>query len=48
MSMQPKTVEVDFSVHIDDFFGPLGYPNKDSVRPEILEQIISETEHCLE
>jgi hypothetical protein len=45
---QPKTADVDFTVHIDDFLGPLGYPNKDNVRPEIMEQIISETSRCRE
>jgi hypothetical protein len=43
---QPKTVDVGFSIHVDDFLGPLGYPDKDNVRPKIMEQIVSQTERC--
>lgn len=44
--MQPKIKEIEINVCIDDLLGPLGYGEKDTVQPAIMDQIVSETEAC--
>lgn len=46
MSRQPKITEIDFDIIIEDLLGPLGYSDAANVKPEIMDQIVSETERC--
>ncbi len=48
MSQQINTVEPDFSIEIEDLLGPLGYSDVDSIKPAIMDQILSEAEQCRE
>ena len=41
-----KIVDLDFEVGIEDLLGPLGYSDVGNVKPEIMDQILSETERC--
>jgi hypothetical protein len=46
MSKQPEITDLEFSINIDDLLGPLGYPDRDKVQPEMMDRIISATDRC--
>ena len=46
MSQRINKVEPDIIIETEDLLGPLGYSDADSVKPAIMDQILSETEHC--
>jgi hypothetical protein len=48
MSQRINRAEPDISIEIEDLLGPLGYSDADSVKPAIMDQILSEMERCRE
>jgi hypothetical protein len=45
---QPETKGIEIDIRIEDLLGPLGYGDSQSVKPAIMDQIVSEVARCSE
>jgi len=48
MSERAKIADVKIDIRIEDLLGPLGYTDSSGVKPSIMDQIVSETERCID
>lgn len=48
MWRQPRIRDIDIEINIEDLLKPLGYDDRESIQPAIMDQIVSETDECLQ